>query len=93
MQYMRCISEYFPYDTKVSHPQGGFIQWVELNKKINSIKLYELAVQQKISFAPGPMFTLQKQYNNCMRLSYGLEWNEKVENALKMLGKLAKGML
>jgi DNA-binding transcriptional MocR family regulator len=39
------------------------------------------------------MFTLQKQYNNCLRLSYGLEWNEKVENALKMLGKLAKGML
>lgn len=93
MQYMRAICEYFPHDTKVSHPQGGFIQWVELNKKINTIKLYELAVQQKISFAPGRMFTLQKQYDNCMRLSYGLEWNEKVENSLKTLGRLAKSIL
>lgn len=93
MQYMRAICEYFPHDTKVSHPQGGFIQWVELSKKINTIKLYELAVQQKISFAPGRMFTLQKQYDNCMRLSYGLEWNEKVENSLKTLGRLAKNML
>ena len=93
MQYMRAICEYFPFDTKVSHPTGGFIQWVELNKKINTIKLYELAVQQKVSFAPGRMFTLQKQYDNCMRISYGLEWNEKVENALKTLGRLAKSML
>ncbi len=93
LQYMRAISEYFPVDTKVSHPQGGFIQWVELNKKINTIKLYEMALQQKISFAPGCMFTLQKQYNNCLRLNYGLEWNEKVENALKMLGRLAKNVL
>lgn len=93
MQYMRAICEYFPHDTKVSHPQGGFIQWVELNKKINTIKLHELAAQQKISFTPGRMFTLQKQYNNCMRLSFGMPWNEKVENALKTLGTLAKNML
>jgi DNA-binding transcriptional MocR family regulator len=93
MKYMRAICEHFPHDTKVSHPQGGFIQWVELNKKINTIKLYELSIQQKISFAPGSMFTLQKQYNNCLRLNYGLVWNEKVENSLKMLGRLAKGMI
>ncbi|HSH65804.1 MAG TPA: PLP-dependent aminotransferase family protein [Bacteroidia bacterium] len=93
MQYMKAICEYFPHDTKVSHPQGGFIQWVELNKKINVIKLYELAAPHKITFAPGQMFTLKKQYNNCMRLSYGLEWGEKVDNALKTLGNLAKSML
>jgi DNA-binding transcriptional MocR family regulator len=55
--------------------------------------LYEQAIQHKISFAPGRMFTLQKQYDNCLRLSYGLEWNERVENALKTVGRLAKGML
>jgi DNA-binding transcriptional MocR family regulator len=93
MQYMRAISEYFPVDTKVSHPQGGFIQWVELNKKIDTVKLYEQALQHKISIAPGRMFTLQKQYNNCLRLSYGLEWTDKLDNALKILGKLAKAMV
>lgn len=93
MQFMRAISEYFPVDTKVSHPQGGFMQWVELNKKVDGIKLYELALQHKISIAPGRMFTLQKQYNNCIRLSYGLEWNDKIDNALKTVGKLAKGMI
>jgi DNA-binding transcriptional MocR family regulator len=39
------------------------------------------------------MFALQKQFSNCMRLSYGLEWNEKTENNLKLLGRLAKTVM
>jgi len=51
--------------------------------------LYNAAIGKKIIFSPGSMFTLQKQFNNCMRLSYGLEWNEKTESGLKVLGRLA----
>lgn len=90
MQYLRCISEHFPADTKLSHPEGGFILWVELNKKINALELYDKAIQQNISIGPGSMYTLQKQFRNCFRLSYGLLWNEKVESSLKLLGKLAE---
>ena len=42
-----------------------------------------------INIGPGRMFTLQNQYNNCFRLSTGMVWNEKVERALKNLGRLA----
>lgn len=91
LQYLRAIGDYFPDGTKVSRPQGGFLLWLELPKKIDTTKLYELALQHKISFAPGRMFTLQNQYNHCMRLSYGLHWDEKIDAALKVLGRLAKG--
>jgi DNA-binding transcriptional MocR family regulator len=50
-------------------------------------------VNKKITFSPGSMFTLQEQFSNCMRLTYGLEWNEKTENSLKQLGKLAKSAI
>lgn len=93
LHYVRTIGEYFPEGTKVSRPQGGLSLWVELPKKIDSISLYNEAVNRKITFSPGSMFTLQKQFNNCMRLSYGLEWNDKTENSLKLLGKLAAGEL
>jgi DNA-binding transcriptional MocR family regulator len=92
LQYLRAIGAYFPEETRVSHPKGGFMQWVELSKKTDTIELYELALKNKISIAPGRMFSLQNQYTNCLRLSYGLVWNEKVENGLKLLGKLAKGL-
>jgi DNA-binding transcriptional MocR family regulator len=88
-QFIRAISEYFPEGTHVSRPQGGFVLWIELDKRIHVSSLYESALKQKISIAPGRMFTLQDQYHHCMRLSYGHTWNEKMEATLKTLGRLA----
>jgi len=93
LQYIRVIGECFPQGTKICRPQGGLSLWVELPKSIDTIELYNLAVSKKITFSPGSMFTLQKQFGNCMRLSYGLEWNEKTENGLKVLGRLAKTVM
>ncbi|MBC7848850.1 MAG: PLP-dependent aminotransferase family protein [Chitinophagaceae bacterium] len=93
LQYIRTINGWFPEDTRVSQPKGGFVLWVELNKKINTVELYENAIRQKISIAPGKIFTLTNQFNNCMRLNYGLVWNEKTETGLRVLGKLIKTML
>lgn len=93
LHYSRAIAEYFPEGTRISQPQGGFFLWVELDKRINTVDLYQLALQRGISIAPGRMFTLQNQFDNCMRLSYGLPWSEQLDNALKTLGTLAKAML
>ncbi len=93
LQYIRAIADYFPEGTKVSRPQGGFVLWVELDKKVDTMELYERAIKKNISIAPGRMFTLQKQFDNCMRISYGLPWNEQLDDTLKTLGKLVKGML
>ena len=89
LQYMRAVSEFFPSGTRVSRPQGGFLLWVEFDKSINTYDLYKKAIKHNISVAPGRMFTINDQYKNCMRLSYGMTWNRKIENSLKLIGKLA----
>lgn len=93
LQYIKAISTYFPEDTKVSRPRGGFILWIELNPKIDTYQLYLLAMKHSISIAPGRMFTLQNQYRHCMRLSYGMQWHEGIDKALQTLGNLAKQLL
>jgi DNA-binding transcriptional MocR family regulator len=90
LQFQRMIGEYFPENTRISRPQGGFHLWVELGKKHDTVQLYNKVIQHKISFTPGRMYTLGKQYNNCLRLSTGLILNDKVDNALKLLGAYAK---
>jgi DNA-binding transcriptional MocR family regulator len=87
-KYSRTIADYFPKDTKASRPQGGFVLWVELPKKINTLEIYEKANQERISYAPGRIFSLQNQYNNCLRLNYGLLWNNDLEERLIKLGRL-----
>lgn len=89
LKFSRAISDYFPDGTMASRPQGGFVIWVELPKTINTIALYEQCLRYKIGFAPGRMFTLQNQYENCLRLNYGVLWNERLDRDLKLLGDLA----
>ena len=93
LQFMWAIDEYFPKGVKLSRPQGGFILWLELDKKIDTYQLYREAMLNKISVAPGTMFSLQDRYQNCLRLSYGMPWTSQTEKALKKLGGLVKGMM
>jgi DNA-binding transcriptional MocR family regulator len=91
--FQRTIEEYFPENTKISKPQGGFVLWLELDPRIDTAVLYDIAIQHKIGFAPGRMFTQHDQYNNCMRLNFAIKWDEKVQRSLQNLGLLIKQQL
>ncbi len=93
LQYIRTISEHFPEGTKVTHPEGGFILWLELDERVDTHELYLRAMQHRISIAPGAMFTMQDKYHHCMRLSYGMAWSEQLEASLIKLGRLVKEMV
>jgi DNA-binding transcriptional MocR family regulator len=90
--YAHTIAGSFPEGTKTSRPKGGLSLWVQLNKKIDTTELYDIAIRHKISIAPGRMFTLQDQFQNCMRLSIGLPWSEQLQTKLQQLGRLAAMM-
>jgi DNA-binding transcriptional MocR family regulator len=93
LRYMQAIIEYFPNDTKISRPHGGFVLWLELNKKINSFKLRTEAMQYKISVVPGKIFSASCNYSNFIRISFGKPWNDDIDYGLMMLGKLIKKMM
>lgn len=92
-QIQRAVETYFPDNTKISQPKGGFMLWLELDKRICTENLYDAAGSQKINFAPGRMFSQYNEYNNCMRLNYAMEWTDRVENDLEKLGKLIKNSI
>jgi DNA-binding transcriptional MocR family regulator len=93
LRYIQAIIKYFPEDTKVSRPQGGFILWLELNKKINAFKLRTEAMKHGISIVPGKIFFASSGYSNYIRISYGKPWNDDIDYGLMMLGKLVKKMI
>jgi DNA-binding transcriptional MocR family regulator len=93
LQCASAVAEYFPEGSKITQPQGRFMLWVELDKRIDTTELCDLAIRQKISIAPGRMFSLQNQFTNSMRLSYGQRWSEQIDDKLKQLGRIAKGLV
>ncbi len=85
------VLKYFPEETRVSSPQGGFVLWVELPKDVDSVELYQKSLEKKISFSPGIMFSADGVlYRNYLRLNCGNPWDEHKEDAIKTLGLLAR---
>jgi DNA-binding transcriptional MocR family regulator len=89
LRYIQAIAEYFPEDTRMTRPQGGFALWIELNKKVNTYKLHKRSLKQNIGIAPGQIFSSQACFENCFRISFGEPWSERIEDGIKALGRLA----
>jgi len=89
IHYINGIDQYFPANTRVSRALGGLVLWVEFDKKVDTLQLFEHAIGAGISIAPGNMFTYKDQFRNCIRLNYGKPWDHKVQAAMKTIGAIA----
>jgi DNA-binding transcriptional MocR family regulator len=89
-QMSDAVGRYFPAGTKVTRPQGGYVLWVELPRAVDALELHRRALQQKISIAPGPIFSAKQKYKNFIRLSCGLRWSEKLDRAVQTLAELTR---
>lgn len=90
LRYIQAITEYFPADTKITRPQGGYVLWVELNKKVNAFELYQDAMEYHISIAPGQIFSTDGRFENYIRISFGMPYTREIDKSLKTLGILIK---
>ncbi len=91
--YTYQILRHFPEGTRVTRPQGGFVLWVEMPDKVDTLDMYPRALKEKISFSPGGIFSSQQKYNNCMRINCGFPWDSKFEKSIIRLGEIAKSYL
>lgn len=72
----------------MTRPQGGYVLWVELPRLVDSLELHRRARADKISIAPGPIFSAKQRYKNFVRMSCGEPWSDKIDNAVRVLGEL-----
>ncbi|HBN14216.1 MAG TPA: GntR family transcriptional regulator, partial [Pseudohongiella sp.] len=82
------VTQLFPEDTRVSRPAGGFVLWVELPEDINTTALMAQAMDEGVSFAPGPLFSASGKFGHCLRLNCAVRWDARLERALLTLARL-----
>jgi len=88
-----CIKEYWQFPYTFSLPNGGLSIWLELEKNIDTTEIYKQAIKEEIIITPGMLFSSNKQFTHCMRLSFVHEITPKRLLALKKIGNLIKGYL
>lgn len=84
-----AVAAAFPEGTAISRPAGGFVLWVQLPDRVDSMKLFSLAKAEGISIAPGALFGPDGGFERCIRLSCGQAWSPRLERAVATLGRLA----
>ncbi|MEM1308910.1 MAG: PLP-dependent aminotransferase family protein [Cyanobacteria bacterium P01_H01_bin.153] len=90
----QAIADYFPAETRVTRPNGGYVLWVEMPQGFNALDLYHEALARQISIAPGLIFSVcGRRYGNCFRLSTANPWSDSIDEAMQTIGHLAKMQL
>ncbi|MBW4567183.1 MAG: PLP-dependent aminotransferase family protein [Tolypothrix carrinoi HA7290-LM1] len=86
----QTIYDHFPTNTQATSPTGGYVLWVELPKAVDSLELQRLALAERISIVPGPIFSAEDKYRNFIRLNCGYPWSPILEQGLITLGRLVR---
>jgi DNA-binding transcriptional MocR family regulator len=92
-QMSGAIAACFPEGIKLTRPSGGFVLWVELPEIVSALELHRRALKEKISIAPGPMFSAKQSFQNFIRINCGHPWSKSIEEGVETLGKLTKRLM
>jgi DNA-binding transcriptional MocR family regulator len=82
-----AVATHFPAETRTSKPVGGSVLWLELPEAVDSERLFDRAIAEGISIAPGRIFSPCNRYRNFIRLSFGHPWSDEIEDGLRRLGQ------
>ena len=84
----RMIADEFPSGTRITRPSGGYLLWVELPKRVDAMALYRKALAAGVCVLPGPIFSAGGRFKHHLRISCGYRWSERMERALRTVGRL-----
>lgn len=82
-----AVRRYFPEETRLTRPSGGFVLWVQLPDAVDSLVLYRRALELGIAITPGYLFSAADHYPNFIRLN-AANWSVEAEDAIARLGKV-----
>jgi DNA-binding transcriptional MocR family regulator len=83
-----AIARHFPEGTRITAPQGGLTLWVELDKKVDGLRVFQEARKRKISIFPGRICSTTNRYRNFIRISCGYPWSERIEKGIVTLAEI-----
>jgi DNA-binding transcriptional MocR family regulator len=89
-QMSEAILRYFPLGTRMTHPQGGTLLWVELPHRHSAMALFQAALNVGIQISPGDIFSNGQRFGHFVRIGCGAPYSAQIDEALQALGRILK---
>jgi len=89
-----ALTEFFPPEVTWTHPAGGLFLWARLPEEMNSARLLEAALRQKVAFVPGDAFFAgsadSAENNRYLRLNFSNAKPDMIVEGIRRLGQVIK---
>lgn len=90
---IESIKQNFPEEVKFTRPDGGMFLWITLPDNISSMKLFDLAIKNKVAFVPGHPFYIDRNETSTLRLNFSNVSEEIISEGIQRLGVALKELL
>jgi 2-aminoadipate transaminase len=78
----------FPDDIMFTRPQGGLFIWAEMPDGIDTVRMLQKAVNQKVAYVPGTYFCADGGHLNTLRLNFSNSTEEQIETGMSILREI-----
>jgi 2-aminoadipate transaminase len=83
-----ALERHFPPSVRWTRPQGGLFLWVTLPQGLDSERLLQEALLEKVAFVPGRPFFANGGGASCLRLNFSYCTPERIEEGMRRLSGL-----
>ena len=90
---LQALEENMPEGVRWTHPKGGLFLWVTLPECIETSKIFNEAIEQKVAFVSGGPFHPHGGGENTMRLNFSNSKPEMIQEGIQRLAKVVKNNL
>lgn len=82
-----ALARYLPASIRFTRPEGGMFLWGRLPEDMDSMKLFQEAVREKVVFVPGDPFYTNKTNTAAFRLNFSCVDPETIQEGVKRMAR------
>ncbi|WP_457636714.1 aminotransferase-like domain-containing protein [Oceanithermus sp.] len=87
------LEQHLPRQVSWSPPKGGMFVWLTLPEGIDTLKLFESAIERGVAYVPGPVFSATGGLASSLRLTFVSVPEEQMEEGVVRLAAVLKEAL
>ena len=85
-----AFDKYFGSSADYNKPDGGIFIWVDMPKKVDTSRLYELALREGVAINPGNEWSINPNGKHKMRLCFGNPSIREIDEGVKLLAEICR---
>ncbi|MDO9797288.1 PLP-dependent aminotransferase family protein [Glaesserella parasuis] len=84
-QCLDYLRQHLSASCPIEHHSSGYFLWIHLPEHLDSMRIYQQLLEEKISVSPSELFTLPTSQHKGIRVNCSYAWNQEIEQALGVL--------